>query len=130
MSNNRDVLCRMNASLEEMSQLAQETLREKRRARIEGEAAKEQQKTRKVVYQLSTYSGKVLGPSYGRFYKDFSTSIEGIDAKNESRSYVRTSLHLSWFLNQPSANLIASTSTGNGMVYAVCVDEPLDVKPI
>ena len=125
MSNNRDVLCRIDASLEGISQLAQEKLREKRKRAKKEEDGRSGGETRKVVYQLLTYSGKVLGPSYGKFYDLFPTSIEGIAAKSEESSFSRTSIHLSWFLNQPSAKLLAATSTGNGMVYAVSMEEPI-----
>jgi hypothetical protein len=83
-------------------------------------------RTRKVIYCVDDWAGHVSGPSYGRFFAEFPNSTEGQEAslaRGDYKSNNIAALKLAWLLNQPSAELLATSHRGQSSVWTVAVDE-------
>jgi hypothetical protein len=86
-------------------------------------------RTRKVIYTTNDYSGTIHGPSYGRFFTEFPNSTEGQTAsrlKGDSAPDNKVTLQLTWLLNQPSAELLSASHSGQSSVWTVSVEEIVD----
>jgi hypothetical protein len=123
--NRPDLFLEGNASFTNgIMEISRQVKRVADRMNNEVEATKKARVTRKVIYCLTDWEGKVRGPSYGRFFSEFPHSPEGKESlQKDTEAMQKVALSLTWLLNQPSAVLLSASHTGQCTVWTVQVEE-------